>query len=120
MAGMDSFGKKGKPGDKSTEKSRLATFGRKRQGVDYDWRTFGSPLFGAVMGTLASAGAALMVGAAAGGRGCVVSIYLDGDKNRTYINDAEQFSDWCHDVLEHFAEGAEDVYAAYGIARRGE
>jgi hypothetical protein len=117
---MDKIGSKGRQAGKKEVDDRLARFGRTRQGIDYDWRSFGCAEFGAALGVLASSGAAIMVGGAAGGRGAVISIYLDGDKHRTYINDAEQFADWCHDVLETFAEGAEDVYQAYNIKRRGE
>jgi hypothetical protein len=117
---MDKVGRGGKAGSASKTNERLANFGRKRQGVDFDWRCFSSPIFGAALGALASSGAAVMVGGAAGGRGAVISIYLDSDKNRTYINDGEAFLDWCHDVLETFSEPSEDIYAAYNLQRREE
>lgn len=120
MAGMDKMGKNGAANGQKAKESKLARFGRTKQGIDYDWRTFSDPLFGAALGTLASSGAAVMVGGAAGGRGAVVSIYLDGDKDRRYLNSGEDLVEWCHDVLEAFSNPSEDVYAAYGLEPRGD
>jgi hypothetical protein len=120
VAGMDKMGQQSKKGATKGSQSRLAHFGRSKQAVDYPWREFGSPIFAAALGTLAHNGAAIMVGGAAGGRGAVISIYLDGDKDRRYLNDAEDLVEWCHDVLEAFASPSEDIYMAYGLKRREE
>lgn len=119
MAFMDRVGREGAKRPKPKEDSKLAFFGRKRQGVDYAWRSFSCTEFAAALATLAGNGAAIMVGGAVGGSGAVISIYMEGDKHRTYLTDADALLDWCHDVLETFGSTSEDVYEVYGIKKRG-
>lgn len=118
MATADKFGTKGKPTQKGIRSEKMAFFSKKRQGADFDFRCFMDPLYAAAVSVLAGEGMALMVGAAQGGTGILMSIYADGERLKVYCNDADQFTSWCHDVLETFASSSEDVYAAWGLPRR--
>lgn len=120
MGAMDNMGNKGKGKQASKENGRLAQFGRSRKIADFPWHSMGTPLFAAAIGCLGNDGAAVMIGAAQGGKGCVLSIYQDGDKHRTYCSDAEELQDWCHDVIETFAANPAEVYIGNKVKARGE
>lgn len=118
MPAMDGIGNKGKKPANKSDNGRLAQFGKSRKIADFPWHSMGTPLFAAAIGCLGNDGAAVMIGAAQGGKGCVLSIYQDGDKHRTYCSDADELRDWCHDVIETFAASPAEVYIGNGIEPR--
>jgi hypothetical protein len=120
VAANDRFGSKGAAKKVPQEASRPTFFNRKRQAVDYDWGSFANPYFAAALGCLAAQGSAVMVGGAIGGRGAMLTIYSNKDKDRTFVATPEELLDWCHDVLEYFGSPSEDIYMSYGLEPRGD
>lgn len=118
MAGMDSMGTKGKRTQRQVQNDKFTHFSRRRQSADFPFRAFSDPLFACAVQQLAAEGAAVMLGAAQGGAGIVLSIFLDGNKDKRFIGDVEQFSDWCHDVIESFGSTSEDAYEVWGLPHR--
>lgn len=120
VAGIDRFGQKGAAAKPEPKTAEQKFFNRRRQSVDFDWRAFSTPQFAAALNAVTSGGAAVMVGGAHGGRGALISVYLNKKRDSTFVSDAEELLQWCHDVLEAFESGSEDIYLTYGIERRSE
>jgi hypothetical protein len=120
VAPTNKDGDKRKTTQAGVRSDKMQHFSRKRDGVQYDFRSFSNPLFGAAVMVLASEGMALMLGAAQGGGGILLSIYADGDKHKTFVADKDQFTTWCYDVIETFGSTSEDVLLAWGLPQRGE
>lgn len=120
MAVSKDGGSDRKRSDAQIKNDKWAFFNQKRGRADFDWRVLQDPLFSCAVSCIAQEGGAVMLGGAQGGGGAVVTFFINNRKAKVYVDGAEEFADWCHDVIESFGSSSEDVYAAWGLPRRGE
>lgn len=112
MAGIRGRGRKdakaGEPNDRGT------LWARSRVAARSDWAAVDRRLVMAAIDSATSGGAALMFGSAQGGRGMVLTVFIDGDRHKEYASTADEFTELLTGILEAFPGGSVDIPALHG------
>lgn len=92
---------------------------RRSASVGFDWAAVDGDLLRAALLAATQEGAAVMISAAAGGRGVCIKVYVDDDKVIEYATDAEELNQLLEQVVVQLArEGLLLVDVVKGTPRR--
>lgn len=95
----------------------LRLWGNKAVTSALDWESVNARLVTAALSAVSSADGALMFGVAQGGRGVVLTLFLGGQRAKTYVGSVEELEAALMECVETMASTSEDLLAAFGLAQ---
>lgn len=110
------FGKKKSHGTSSgpgSESHRL--FKKRRDSTGFPWSRCSGPLCIAMLDCATANGAAIMFGSTQGGRGIVLTVFYENDREKEYAGTEEEFAEIAIAVIEGLQSPSEDYLTAYGL-----
>jgi hypothetical protein len=116
--GLGALNGKARPGDLVHKPTKVNPFAARHSHRTCDIGGADSRIIIAAIGTACASNVLLTIGAAAGGRGYMVSVYADGQQHRDYGADNEELEALLLLVIEAYRSESEDPYSAYGIEER--
>lgn len=114
------FPKGGRSGGSNGSKpAKVATplrlWGAKALTNALDWESVNARMVTAALSAVSSADGALMFGVAQGGRGVVLTLFLGGQRAKTYVGTVEELEAALVECVETLASPAEDLLVAFGL-----
>lgn len=84
----------------------------------FSWGEVDTAVLLAALTAVGSANAAIMFGVAQGGRGLVISVFLDGERAKTYAGSAEELESILLECVDSLSSSAEDLRAEFGVSAK--
>lgn len=91
-------------------------WGNKAATPALDWEGVDARLVTAALAAVSGADGALMFGVAQGGRGVVLTLFLGGDRAKTYVSTIEELEGALLECVQTLASSSEDLLVAFGLA----
>jgi hypothetical protein len=93
----------------------LSIWGSKAATNALDWSAVDARLVTAALSAVSSADGALMVGVAQGGRGVVLTLFLGGQRAKTYLGSVEELEGALYECVDTLSSSAEDLRQVFGL-----
>lgn len=107
MAGVKSFSKE--KAKAVTLDERMTAWARRKQSTGVSWRDVSALSLRCALTAVLAEGAALMFAPAAGGKGVMLKLYMDGQSQPEFAMTAEEVNQLLEGLCDAFTSGSEDL-----------